>query len=71
MNLCSDKHDEVCYEGRTCPVCDMRSDKESEVEDAKRELKEEQEINESLQTKIDELKAEVERLCSGALDGER
>ncbi len=21
MNLCSDSHDEVCYEGRTCPLC--------------------------------------------------
>ena len=21
MNLCSDGHDEVCYEGRNCPVC--------------------------------------------------
>lgn len=21
MNLCSDKHDEVCYDGGDCPVC--------------------------------------------------
>jgi len=21
MNLCSDGHDEVCYEGRKCPAC--------------------------------------------------
>ena len=21
MNLCSDGHEEVCYEGRKCPVC--------------------------------------------------
>lgn len=23
MNLCSHKHEEVCYEARTCPVCDV------------------------------------------------
>jgi hypothetical protein len=23
MNLCSDGHDEVCYTGRLCPVCDV------------------------------------------------
>ena len=21
MTLCSDKHEEVCYDGRYCPVC--------------------------------------------------
>lgn len=26
MNLCSDKHEEVCYESRVCPVCDLRDD---------------------------------------------
>jgi hypothetical protein len=31
VNLCSDDHEEVCYEGRRCPVCDMRSDKDSEI----------------------------------------
>jgi len=23
MNLCSNNHDEVCHEGRTCPVCEL------------------------------------------------
>jgi hypothetical protein len=23
MELCSKKHDEVCYEGRVCPACDL------------------------------------------------
>lgn len=23
MNLCSDVHDEVCFEGRHCPVCPL------------------------------------------------
>jgi hypothetical protein len=24
MTLCSDGHDEVCYEGRACPCCTLR-----------------------------------------------
>jgi hypothetical protein len=23
MNICSDNHDEVCYEGRDCPACKL------------------------------------------------
>lgn len=23
MNLCSDKHEEVCYEGSACPICEV------------------------------------------------
>lgn len=23
MNLCSDGHEEVCYEGRNCPSCEL------------------------------------------------
>jgi hypothetical protein len=22
MNLCSEGHDEICYEGRNCPLCE-------------------------------------------------
>lgn len=22
MNLCSEKHDEICFEGRKCPLCE-------------------------------------------------
>ena len=31
MDLCSCDHDEVCYEGRTCPVCDLREEKDDEI----------------------------------------
>jgi transcription initiation factor IIE alpha subunit len=24
MNLCSDGHEEICYEGRNCPACDIK-----------------------------------------------
>jgi len=42
MNLCSDGHEEVCYEARTCPCCetiqmmkDDLSDKDIQIEDLK------------------------------------
>ena len=38
MNLCDDGHDEVCYDGRDCPVCEVlkkMSDMEDEIYDLK------------------------------------
>jgi len=32
MDLCSDDHDEVCYEGRICPACSLRDDLDQEIE---------------------------------------
>ena len=49
MYLCSDKHAEVCYDQRDCPVCEAMS-KISDMEDMIYDLKEE----------IEELKAEKE-----------
>jgi len=37
MNLCSANHDEVCYEGRKCPVCDMREDLQSAIDELEKE----------------------------------
>jgi hypothetical protein len=34
MELCSDKHEEVCFEGRVCPVCDMRDDLQPQIDDS-------------------------------------
>lgn len=36
MNLCSDNHDEVCYEGRTCPACAVAAEKDKEIADLER-----------------------------------
>jgi hypothetical protein len=38
MNLCSDDHEEVCYEGRNCPACEVRTDLRSEVKDLERKV---------------------------------
>ena len=35
MNLCSEGHDEVCYESRHCPVCEVRDDLNIEIETLK------------------------------------
>ena len=28
MDLCSQNHDEICYEGRECPVCLLKEDRD-------------------------------------------
>lgn len=28
MNLCDDGHDEVCYEGRECPACELKQERD-------------------------------------------
>ena len=38
MELCSNKHEEVCYEGRICPVCDMREELEGAIKDLEQQI---------------------------------
>ena len=40
MNLCNNNHDEVCFEGRFCPVCELQKDFDSVLEE-KNNLKDE------------------------------
>ena len=43
MNLCSEGHDEVCYEGRYCPVCSEKNDThyyEEELDKAQKRIEE-------------------------------
>lgn len=48
MNMCDDKHQEVCFEGRQCPICQL-------LEAHAQELKEKDD-------KIEELKLALEDL---------
>jgi hypothetical protein len=32
MNLCSNGHDEVCFEGRVCPCCYERTELQADVD---------------------------------------
>lgn len=38
MELCSDNHEEVCYEGRNCPVCAEREELQGEIDNLKSEV---------------------------------
>lgn len=50
MNLCSDNHNEVCFETRNCPACDALSQKDKEIS--------------KLEDKISELEVELENGCT-------
>jgi cell division protein FtsB len=46
MKLCDEDHDEICYEGPICPVCEKYAEVERlqrETEDLREEIKELQE----------------------------
>ena len=58
MELCSDGHEEVCFEGRNCPVC-------QNMEELHEKLKELDDYTEQLDdanNKIYELEKEIELL---------
>jgi hypothetical protein len=50
MDLCSNGHDEVCYEGRNCPACLIKEDRGYLEDDLIK-----------LETKIRELEEELQR----------
>lgn len=43
MDICSEGHEEVCFESgfysRKCPVCDMREDKNCEIQALEDQIK--------------------------------
>ncbi len=46
MYLCNDKHDEICYDQRNCPACELLkkiSDQEDKISDLKKEIEKLQE----------------------------
>ena len=40
LNLCDLGHDEVCYEGRECPACNIQLEMQGEIDNLKIEIKE-------------------------------
>jgi hypothetical protein len=55
MNLCSDGHNEVCYGGRVCPVCDIREDLEQTISVLESDIT-------SLERNVDDLINEIQGL---------
>lgn len=54
MNLCSDKHDEICYENEPCPICELKIENNNLEE----ELNSLQKEFDFLQEELDSLKSE-------------
>ena len=48
MDLCDDGHTEVCYDGGSCPMCDLDYEKQKEID--------------ALETEVDALKAEIKEM---------
>ena len=38
MELCSDDHEEVCFEGKGCPVCEMRGSLQTTIDILEKEI---------------------------------
>lgn len=55
MNLCSSGHEEICYESRQCPVCEIIADKNREIEDKQSTIDRLKEELESAETTIESL----------------
>ena len=55
MELCSSGHDEVCYESRTCPACEIKD----KLNDARMEVTALQKAVEGLEDRVDELSSEL------------
>lgn len=58
MNLCSNRHEEVCHEGRDCPVCSLRDDKNYEINELRAKIEE-------LEEKVDELENQISEAEEG------
>lgn len=58
MNLCSDDHDEICYEERMCPLCAVISEKKTLEETVGEKDEEIKDLN----MEVDDLTKQVEEL---------
>jgi hypothetical protein len=38
MNLCSTGHEEVCYDSRECPACEVIVEMQKEIDELKRSI---------------------------------
>lgn len=53
MTLCSNKHDEICYEVRDCPLCAAIDSRDEEVRDLKSQLSEVEKERDDFQAEFD------------------
>lgn len=57
MNLCSNNHEEVCFEGRNCPACSVASEKDRSISDLEDKIS-------ALENQIGELEGTIEDLTA-------
>ena len=55
MYLCSNYHDEICYDERNCPYCKTLDDHQADIGDYEKQIDE-------LKDEIDELKDEIKEI---------
>lgn len=51
MRLCGDGHSEVCYEDFPCPLCEVKDEKEQEINELKERIN-------VLETKLEEAQSQ-------------
>lgn len=77
MNLCSDNHDEISFEGRNCPACEIISDKDSKISDLedtilnlKSEIEELKESNQQMNNEVEQARKDLILTRDGQRDGQ-
>ena len=55
MELCSDGDDEVCFEGRECPVCAVDDELHYIIDNRENNI-------DDLQSEVDDLKAKIKNM---------
>lgn len=68
MNLCSDGHDEVCFEGKHCPVCVTRDDLQKQLTGSENECSDLKDVLTDLRAEVNSLRAENLELSGQQID---
>lgn len=54
MNLCSDNHEEICFESRKCPMCAQKEEHEEAIREMDRKLEKATEEISELESRLSE-----------------
>jgi hypothetical protein len=54
MELCSYNHDEICFEGNKCPLCELEKEKNAEINGKDDEITDLQRHIEELESQLSE-----------------
>jgi len=62
MTLCSDEHEEICFEGRSCPLCALTVDKQDGDKENERRIAELIDQRDEFESEVSTLKDKVAEL---------